>query len=221
MVKRILILLLLLCNLPVWAAVDSVHTERFSRLAQQLNIRQSKLKQGEYQVRVWEKVALAYGDAQKLYVIDKKRKNVKLMKYTMSWNKQIFKGFTRSKPKQQPDEPFWQEMVQLDLLTLPDKDQIREKIFPKQKPRDYSSRVKVNSDSTVVVTAQKAQGSHLIMGDGVGYIVEVLGKDYFHTYSYSNPLSYAKARPEVDELQKIAVILFKIKGVFGDDPLRY
>jgi hypothetical protein len=65
-------------------AVDSALY--FKALTKTIGVPMPKLREGEYQIRVWVKIALKYGQAHDLYVTTVKRKRIKLKKIEISSN---------------------------------------------------------------------------------------------------------------------------------------
>lgn len=118
---------------------DSVTTVRLEKLARQMRIKEPKLLSGNYQVRLWIKVELIFGDAQSLYVLDKRRNKLLLTQYSIhSDTNHTYRGHTLVKEGISADVNLWQELVDNDVLTLPDQSSLQDQLFPKQ-PKDSST----------------------------------------------------------------------------------
>lgn len=190
------------------AQIDSTYRSRLDKLAKQLHLRKPELRQGDYQLLVWERTELMYGTAQKLYTLTKRRNRVRSSTYSMQYDKARLKEFRRDLRNKKMSTALWQELILYDVLTLSG----IESFLHQRKPpeRDTTSRVEMDSNGTVSVIAQKRTGNYVIIGDGVSYTFQVYGKDYYHDYSCANPIEYARAYPDAAELQKVALILYRL-----------
>ncbi len=196
---------------PLW--YDSAATSRVERLAQRMKIKDPKLRSAEYQIRLWVKVELMFGDAQNLYVLDKRRNKLLLTQYAIeSDTNYMYRSHTLVDKSVLTDVNVWRELVENDVLTLPDQSLLREQIFPK--PIKDSSWVEIGSDGVPTVRARRKEAT-VLMGDGTSYHVQVFGSTLQRTYSYHCPAAYSRVRTKVVELQKVVRILNVIWRAFG------
>ncbi|WP_077922460.1 hypothetical protein [Spirosoma sp. 209] len=209
--------LLLLIGQTGWAGGvvdDSVKASaRFEHLAQQVGLRDLRLKPAEYQVRIWINESLTYGDADELYVIDKKETGLFLSHYALQWRQNTIKKARRLVHKQVADTLVWQQLLADDLLTLPDQSLLKDNINPKPNPRDTTVRVSVHSDSGVTIRAKKTE-PRAIMSDGVNYRFDIVSANTRRSYTYHCPVGYAGVKPRVVELQKVVSLLKRIFTLF-------
>lgn len=63
---------------------DSTAKLRFQELANKLRLRKPKLKQDEYEIRIWNRKGLMFGTAQMLYILKKRAKLLTATKYVMA-----------------------------------------------------------------------------------------------------------------------------------------
>jgi hypothetical protein len=197
------------------AQIDSTYRQRLDELATQLRVRKPKLEQGDYQLLIWERVSIMYGVAHKLYVLNKKKNSVRLTVYSMQYDKSRLKGFRRDVSNKKVSLALWQELVRHDVLNLPDMATLWRQIR-KPSRRDTTSRVEVDSAGSVYVIANKYTNNHFMISDGTSFSFQVYGKAYYHDYGYSNPIEYARAYPEAADLQKAAIILYRLLRAFQE-----
>src|SRR5919202_1683245 len=202
-----LLLALLVSTCCLGASADSTQQRRLQKLSDEMRLKKPKLKEDEYEVRIWNRQSLAYGDAQTLYRLIKRRKTFTVSKYIILWNTYEFKHATEFKSTRPVPSELWQKLVELNMLTLPDMSALHDQLFPK--PQNDSTWNVIEADGTVSVKA-KIQKSRVIIADGEGYYLQVFGKDSYPDYAYSNPFSYIKHRPDIVELGKVVAILNEV-----------
>ncbi|WP_019989082.1 hypothetical protein [Rudanella lutea] len=210
--SRIVLLLFWLAYWPACATPDdSTRVQaRFDALAQKVGLKTLPLKPGNYQVRIWTKVSLAYGDAQKLYVLDRTDAGLFLSEYSLNWAQNRFENSERLTRRKKVDPAIWSQLVSDGLLTLPDQSVLREQIFPKSAPRDTSipsTVVSVDKEGEVTVKAPKNTERYVIIGDGISYRFDIFSAEGHRTYKYHCPAGYGKVRTKVVELQQVVSIL--------------
>lgn len=216
--RFVLLSVFLLMSQSAWsfrAQADSATVAvRFDALANKMKVRQPKLKADEYQVRLWVKVSLAYGDAQKLVVLDKKPNSLVVSEYEIVWDKYTFDKAKCIRNKAEVDTMVWQKLLADGLLTLSDQSMLKEQLFPKRSPRDTTVAVRVDSLGAVTVTAKKTE-SYVFISDGVHYRFDILGANSRRSYDYHCPAGYARVRTKVVELKKVVSLLTQIFTLFG------
>ncbi len=186
--------------------------EVFGELAGKLRLKTPKLKEGEYEIRIWNQQGLMFGTAQMLYVLSKKQDSMTVFKYLIRWNRNRFKYATKLQPNGSvSSEELWIQLTKNDLLTLPDEAAIYAQLHPRQ-PKD-SSWTSVETDGSISVHAKKFENSVWIL-DGEGYYVEIFGPEGYRGYSYSNPRGYIRHKPDIVELQKMVAILDEMAALF-------
>ncbi|GAB3540230.1 hypothetical protein [Spirosoma fluminis] len=208
----VLFLALLVSTCCLGASADSTQQRRFQKLSDEMRIKKLRLKENDYEVRIWNKQSLAYGDAQTLYRLVKRREKLTVSKYSIWWNKYEFKQATERKSVRPATMELWQKLVEHDMLTLPDMAALHDQLFPSPQP-DSAWNV-IEADGTVSVKAKIRRSKQVIIGDGEGYYFQVFGQNRYHDYEYGNPYIYIKYRPEIVELSKVVAILNDIAQLF-------
>ncbi|GAB3987002.1 hypothetical protein GCM10028807_05620 [Spirosoma daeguense] len=182
----------------------------FSELAEKMRLKTPSLEAGEYEVRIWQKCQLCFGEAHELYRIEKQTDKFSVTKYSIHSNKTGFRNFTRIKPSKLVTDSLWTELVQLDILVLPDEAAIESRLRPRHKDSTYTS---VEPDGSVSIHAKK-QESSVWISDGESYHIDVFSQNSHRRYEYGNPRGYLRAKPKIQELQKIVAILDKLVAHF-------
>ncbi|GAB3332945.1 hypothetical protein GCM10027299_39890 [Larkinella ripae] len=196
-------------------ATDTVIRSRFESLARQLRLKKPALEEGEYEVRMWVKEELRYGDFQVLYVLTKEHNKLKTTRYSLEYDKHKFTGFKKQVINTKEDQAIWKKLIANDITMLPD--MVSLPVFRPYKPEpgDTSRRVDVSSGGEVTITMKKRpERGFLLIADGTSYHFEILSKKYYHHYTYSNPLQYSKHYTDTVELQKVSAIIDEIIRIF-------
>lgn len=216
----LLFLFLSLIGLPATFAIassDSTQQRRFQKLATQMGLKEPKLKPEEYEVRIWQRVALKYGDAHLAYILRKTKKRFTVVKYLIESTKDGFRYATRVKPTVEITPALWDQLLDYHLLTLPDLSTVLQKIYVKQ-PKD-STWNELDKDGVVTVKARRSRNKRILVYDGEGYSFEVFGSNVYRSYGYSNPFSYIEAHPESEELHQVTGILNDLSIIFRSDQI--
>lgn len=192
--------------------MDSTRKERRQALAGKMRIREPILREGEYEVRIWNRCELCYGEAHVLYRLIKRKETFTVSKYTIRWNKYEFEQAKKFKPPRPATIALWNKLTEQNILILPDEFVIHDQLFPK--PGKDSTWNVIEADGTVSVKAKIRRESWMLIGDGESYYFQVFSKDNYHDYGYSNPLGYMKGKPEIAELKNVVSILNELSDVF-------
>lgn len=195
----------------------------FSDLTQKIGLKHPKLRNNEYEVRLWVKTALAYGDAQELYVIHQKKNRLTLKQYFIYFQKTQYLKHVVTFTALIKNTSLWNSLTAHDVLTLPNGQEIISDIFKeeRQKMRQFrdTTRVEIINDSIRVV-GRRSRGRLLIIGDGTSYYFEAFSKNTFHKYAYHCPATYLQAYPQKKELEKVNAIIQLIFKAFRDHDKR-
>ena len=194
--------------------VDSVISAKFQKLADRLRLRKPKLKEDEYEVRIWNKQGIVFGTAHTLYVLNKKQKALAATKYSIYWDRDEFRSANKAKPTVNISPELWGRLMRYGILTLPDEKAIYDRLHPRRVPRKDSTWTSVESDGSISVHAERMPAGDMIVGDGEDYYVEVFDTNGYRIYSYSNPRIYFKHKPDIVELQKMVAILDEMAALF-------
>ncbi|QIP11475.1 hypothetical protein G8759_01905 [Spirosoma aureum] len=191
---------------------DSTRNSKLAILAKKMHLKEPKLKEAEYEVRIWNKCGLCFGDAQMLYRLIKKQKSFTVSKYIILSDQRGFLHATSFKPTVPVTAYLWNRLVELGILTLPDQTAIQAQLYPKPQ-RDSTWNV-IESDGSVSVKAKIRQNRSVLISDGESYYFDVFSATGYHNYGYSNPHGYLKAMPTIAELQKVVGILDELVPAF-------
>ncbi len=183
----------------------------FPSLTDKMGLKIPKLKEGEYEIRIWQKCQLCFGEAHMLYRLIKKKEKVRLSRYNIYFNKNEFIRAKRTNPTTRSLSEFWNHLIQNDILTLPDQLAIDEELHPK--PQKDSTWNVIEADGSISVHAKKRKPSFWI-GDGESYHFEVFSTDNYRMCEYHNPKEYLRYRPDIVELQKVISILNELSSAF-------
>ncbi|NBB19675.1 hypothetical protein GVN20_09960 [Runella sp. CRIBMP] len=191
----------------------------FADLTQKIDIKHPKPRNEEYEIRLWVKTALAYGDAQELYVIHQKKNRLTLKQYFFySQKTQYLKHIVTFKASIK-DTSLWSSLTAHDVLTLPNGTEIVRDVFKEegQKMRQFrdTTRVEIINDSIRVV-GRRSRGKQMIVLDGTSYYFEIFCKNTFHKYAYHCPATYSHAYPQKKEFEKANTIIQLIFRAFRD-----
>lgn len=211
---RFLLIVLLNCGLIGNAVFQSVPVvqPKLDSLAKNLRLKEPDLQGGEYEVRIWNRQQLMYGDAQSLYLLRRTRQAITISKYVITWQGPKFKGARKIKPFRPATDSLWMKLVKQNILTLPDQIAIYDRLHPR--PKKDSTWSVVEADGSINVKANRTAVGNVLIGDGEAYYVEILGYGEYRLYAYSNPKGYYKAEPTIPELQKLTTILTTIESFF-------
>lgn len=210
----LLISFCMLIHVLAGVLIDSTTKQQFQNLADKMGLKTPNLKDGEYEVRIWNEQALRYGDAQMLYVLTKTKRKFIISKYLIDSDRRGFRHAIRlnPNPKIPIGDTLWTQFVQQGIIDLPDMSLLHDKLYPKP-PKD-STWTAVEADGSVSIKAKRRNTNWVITGDGEGYYFEVCSAGTYRSYSYRNPRSYLKSKPNISELQKVVAILDNLAVLF-------
>ncbi|MBD2702734.1 hypothetical protein IC229_18955 [Spirosoma sp. BT702] len=190
---------------------DSIVTSWFPRLAEKMRLKTPELGVGEYEVRIWKKCQLCFGEAHELYLLEKHTNKFTVTKFNIRSNKRGFRSFTQIKPLKPIPDSLWTELIQQDMLTPPDHATIDRQLHPLS-PKD-STYTSIEPDGSVSIHAKRQEVSVWI-SDGESYHVDVFEQGTYKRCEYHNPADYLRVKPKVRELQKFVAILDKLNDLF-------
>ncbi len=176
-----------------------------------MKLRTPELSESEYEVRIWNKQGLMYGDAQMLYILSKTKQEFEASKYIIYWDGPVLSRITKHKPVVPTTDSLWNQLLKENILTLPNEVAIYNQLRPPQ-PKN-SSWITTEKDGSVNVHAKKRENGVYIT-DGEDYYVEVFGHNSYRQYAYSNPKGYIRYKPKILELRQFVTILEKIDAIF-------
>ncbi|WP_080059681.1 hypothetical protein [Spirosoma aerolatum] len=208
------LLLLLVLVVSGWAVGKPKPTLGlyFPDLTYKMGLKDPELKEGEYEVRIWQKCELCFGEAHELYLLKKTRKMLKLSVYTIHYTGPKFKRAKRVNTCKLSSAELWNQLIQKGILTLPDQSMIDNELHPKH--QKDSTWTMVEADGTISVHARKTKSS-FIVSDGESYYFETISSTANRMYMYSNPYVYFRNRPDIVELKNVVAILDKLKQVIN------
>jgi hypothetical protein len=189
----------------------------FQKLSGQLGLKEPRLNANEYEVRIWNRVALRYGDAQMVYVLRKTSKQLSIVKYIIESNRQGFQRATKLKPTVSVTRALWKRLLAKNLLTMPDQSAVLEQLYKQPEPPKDTIQGGLQADGSFTVKGRKSRLRRVIVGDGEGYEFEVFTANGYRQYTYGNPDIYARAYPENEDLRNVLSILNDISLVFRSD----
>ncbi|MBD2754916.1 hypothetical protein [Spirosoma validum] len=216
--KRLAIFLMFACvvsmNALAGVSTDSTTKLRFQTLAKKMRLKTPELKEGEYEVRIWNDQALRYGEAQMLYILTKKEKQFSVSKYLIESDRQGFRYAVQLNPNPTIpiDNTLWEQFVQQGILGPPNEVVIHDQLFAKP-PKDSTWNV-VEADGIVSVKAKLRNDTRVLIADGEGYYFEVFSATSYQSASYGNPRGYLEHKPNIAELRKVVTILNKLAVLF-------
>ena len=196
-------------------STDSTTKARFQRLADKLRIKEPESAEGDYQIRIWKKCGLCFGDAQMAYILHKTKKRFSVLKYIINLNQQGFQFSKRLKPTVPIKPVFWERLLKRNILTLPNQSVVLERLYAMPEPRRVDTvQAGMQVDGSFTVKGHKTPRGRTLVSDGEGYSVELFSTSGYRIYSYSNPDVYLGDNPQSEELQNIVGILSDLKLVF-------
>ncbi|GAB4048333.1 hypothetical protein GCM10028810_34450 [Spirosoma litoris] len=193
----------------------------YPKLAEQIGLKYPDLKEDEYEVRIWYRAGLLYGDSQTAYVLHKTEKRFTIVKYIIQSNQQGFQFAKRRKPKVTITPTLWQRFLRQNILTLPNESIVFDRLYPKPKPRPPIDTVGagMQADGSFTVKGYKPERRRSLFTDGDGYSFELFGPSNYRVYHYSNPDAYLKDDPQCEELQNVVGILDDLSLLFRTDKI--
>lgn len=198
---------------------DSTAKKRFQKLVEQIGLKEPDLKADEYEIRIWNRQALRYGDAQMAYVLRKTRKRFTIVKYIIESNRQGFQFAKRFKPTVTTTPVLWERLLKRNILTLPDQAFVFERLYPKPEPHKDTTRTRIEADGSFTIIGYKKPKRRTIVSDGEGFSFEIFSADGYRVYHYGNPRSYLMDEPQSEELRNMIGILDDLSLVFRFDKL--
>ncbi|QHV98986.1 hypothetical protein [Spirosoma endbachense] len=213
LVIRLLLFFCLSGKVLAAGQVDSTRNSKLAILAKKMHLKETELEEGDYEVRIWNKCGLCFGDAQMLYRLIKKQKSFTVFKYIILSDQRGFRHATSFKPTVPVTDNLWSRLVEQGILTLPDQAAIHDQLFPK--PQKDSTWTVIEADGSVSVKAKIRQNRSVLISDGESYYFDVFSATGYHNYGYSNPREYLKAMPTIAELQKVVGILDELAPAFN------
>jgi len=198
---------------------DSTATRMFPKLTEQIGLKTPKLKANEYEIRIWNRQGLRYGEAQMAYVLRRTTRKFTIIKYIINSDQYGFQFATSLKPNVTIKSLLWERLLERGILTLPDQSVVFERLYPKVKPRTDTTQVKLEADGSFTIKGYKSQRRRTLVSDGEGFSFEVFSADGYRVYSYGNPDVYFRDNPQNEELKNIVGILNDLSVVFRADKL--
>lgn len=198
---------------------DSTVNRMFPKLTEQIGLNDPNLKTGEYEIRIWNRQALRYGDAQMAYVLRKTRKRFTIIQYSIKSNRQGFQFATKLKPTVTIRPTLWERLLKRNILSLPNESVVFERLYPKPEPRRDTTRTRIEADGSFTIIGYKKPKRQPMIGDGEGYSFELFSADGHRVYHYGNPRSYLMDEPQNEELQNVVGILDGLSLMFRSDKL--
>lgn len=184
-----------------------------------MGLKEPELKANEYEVRIWNRQSLRYGDAHMVYVLRKNRKGLIVVKYLINSNQQGFQFAESLNPTVTVTLNLWERLVRKNILTLSDHSVVFKKLYAEPEPRKDTVRGRMEPDGSFTIKGYKTTRRRVLIADGEGYSFEVFGKDSYRAYDYSNPRSYIEYEPQSPELRDVVSILDDLSLVFRADEL--
>lgn len=180
-------------------------------LTQQLGWRTPTLKEGEYEVYVWNRQGLIRGAAHSVYRIRKTNRRLAVDGYGIRYTSEGIPSVKRSRPKAGMSLEVWNKLVDKRLLTLPTWSDVQTRYYASF-PKD-STWTEVSPDGTVTVKARRIRG-RMAISDGEAYAFSIFSHDGFRFYSYSNPFSFYREYKDIPELRDVTGMLTELNQLF-------
>jgi hypothetical protein len=191
----------------------------FPKLTEQIGLKTPKLKVNEYEIRIWNRQGLRYGEAQMAYVLRRTKKKFTILKYIINSDQHGFQFATILKPTVTAKPILWERLLKRSILTLPDQSVVFERLYPKVKPRTDTTQVKMEADGSFTIKGYISQRRRTLVSDGEVFSFEVFSVDSYRVYHYSNPDVYLRDNPQNEEIKNIVGILNDLSVVFRSDKL--
>lgn len=180
-------------------------------LTQQLGWRIPTLKEGEYEVYIWNKQGLVRGAAHSVYRIRKTNRRLTIDRHWIRYTPEGTPSVKRSRSKAGTSLKVWNELVDKRLLTLPTWSDVQTRYYASF-PKD-STWTEVSPDGTITVKAYKLR-SRAIFGDGEDYAFSIFNHDNSRFYTYGNPFSSYRVLPDISELRDVTGMLTELNQLF-------
>lgn len=186
-----------------------------------MRLKRPNLKQDEYEVRIWNRVALMYGNAQVAYILRKTKKRLRARRYVINWKREDFQSAKRQRPTISPTHAFWDRLMRRNILTLPDERIVFDRLYPPYKPQPITDTVKagMQADGSFTIKGYGITPKRDIIVDGEYYLFEIFGADSYRVYSSSNPSNYSDRDLQAEELQNMVGILDDFRLMFRSDKI--
>ncbi|QJD77930.1 hypothetical protein [Spirosoma rhododendri] len=180
-------------------------------LTQQLGWRTPTLKEGEYEVYVWNRQGLVRGAAHSVYRIRKTNQRLTVDGYRIRYTPTGTPSVQRDYLKARVSMDDWNKLVDKHLLTLPTWSDVQARYYASF-PKD-STWNELSSDGTVTVKARRTRG-RMAVSDGEAYAFSIFSHDGFRFYSYSNPSTFYREYTDIPELRDVTEILTELNQLF-------
>jgi hypothetical protein len=214
----LLLIAWLLTNMPVSAQAtttrnwyDEKWQAELEQLTQQLGWRTPTLKEGDYEVYVWNRQSLVRGPAHSVYRIRKTNRRLVIDRYGIRYTPEGTPKAERARPKARMSMETWNKLVDSQLLTLPTWSDVQTSYYASF-PKD-STWTEVSPDGTITVKAYKFR-SRAIFGDGESYAFSIFSHNNSRIYMYDNPFSSYRVLPDIPELRDVTGILTELNQLF-------
>ncbi|WP_420148497.1 hypothetical protein [Spirosoma sp.] len=184
----------------------------FPALSEKMGLKMPRLKDGDYEIRVWKKCQLCFGEAHELFRLIKTERKLSLSKYNLRFRRDKFIRAEEIESKKIVPDDLWRRLEQQNVLTLPDQAAIADELHPR--PQRDSTWYTISSDGTINVHAKKKKNSFIWITDGESYHFEIFSANGSRTYAYINPHGDFRHKPEIIELKKVVSILDELGAAF-------
>ncbi|WP_206170575.1 hypothetical protein [Spirosoma pollinicola] len=193
----------------------------FPKLTKQIGLKEPNLEADEYEVLIWYRQGLRFGDAQAVYVLHKTEKLFTVVKYIIDSNQRGFQSAKRWKPTVTTTLALWQRLLKQNILTLPNESTVFDRLYPKSRPSPPVDTVQtgMQADGSFTVKGYRTERRRSLFTDGDSYSFELFGPNNYRVYSYSNPDAYLRDEPKCEELQNVVGILNDLNLLFRSDKL--
>ena len=188
----------------------------FQKLSSRLGLKEPNLEANEYEVRIWNRQALRYGEVQMAYVLRKTREKFTVVKYIIESNEQGFQFAISLKPTVSVTQVLWKRLLGKDLLTMPDQSSVLERLLNQPGPLKDTVQGGLQADGSFTIKSYKSR-PRVIVADGESFLFDVFSANGHRSYSYSNPDDLSRVYPESKELRNILAILNDVSLVFRSD----
>jgi hypothetical protein len=214
----LLLIAWLLTNLPVSEQAtttrnwyDEKWQAELEQLTQQLGWRTPMLKEGEYEVYVWNRQSLVRGPAHSVDRIRKTNRRLVIDRYGIRYTPEGRPKAERARPKARISMEIWNKLVDSQLLTLPTWSDVQTSYYASF-PKD-SAWNEISSDGIVTVKARRTRG-RMAVSDGKAYAFSIFSRTGFRFYSYSNPSIFYREYKDIPELHNVIGILSELNQLF-------
>jgi hypothetical protein len=192
---------------------DSLQQRRFQKLATQMGLKEPDLKLDGYEVRIWYNMSFQYGEAQMAYILRKTQQEFTVAKYLIKSNKRGFRSATSLQPTTPVSPDLWSRLLTRNLLTLPDRSVVFERLYRNPDPISEKDRIQLETDGSFTIRENKTKNQIVIL-DGEGFYFEVFSLNKYRSFIYDNPRRYSSFCSECEELQDVVGILDDLTALF-------